>query len=283
MKKIFFCLVVLICMNSLPPLMNNNLEAKETEKDLFSRSNKLIKISLGYIKLKKYGMAELALNSAYQMAKNIEEPLSQATILYEITDKYIMLNKNLKALRVARSIEFGDVRCDAFSNIAYSYVEQGEFNKAIAIAKKIEDNFTKALWLYKAVNKLTEQGLYEEAVKMATAINSQYPIFNDLINAQVCTKKMSKIDDYVTDMQFSSKIQSLNDPYSKARELVDAADRYFSVILFEPAKKLLSEAVLISKDINPESLRKDILYKKDIVSNKINNFQKYYRLNDDKD
>lgn len=260
----------------------NNLEAGKITKGLFLKSRSLVKISLGYVKLKKYGMANAALGAAYKIALNMDEQFSRAIILYEITDKYIILNKNQDALRVAEAIEFADVKYDAFSNIAYRYVEQGKFNTATDIVKKIKDNFTKALWLYKTVNKLTEIGLYEEAVKMTKAINSQRPIYSDLINVQVCTKKMLKIDNSLTDIKFEPQSKSLNEPYQEARRLIDAADQYFSVILYEPAKALLSKAVLISKDIKQESLRKDVLFMKDIVNGKINNFQKYYKLNYEK-
>ena len=269
-EKIFRCITIFIYISIVIVSPRNNLEAGKITKGLFLKSSSLVKISLGYVKLKKYGMANAALGAAYKIALNMDEQFSRTIILYEITDKYIILNKNQDALRVAEAIEFADVKYDAFSNIAYRYVEQGKFNTATDVVKKIKDNFTKALWLYKIVNKLTEIGLYEEAVKMTKAINSQRPIYSDLI------------DNSLTDIKFEPQSKSLNEPYQEARRLIDAADQYFSVILYEPAKALLSKAVLISKDIKQESLRKDVLFRKDIVNGKINNFQKYYKLNYEK-
>lgn len=282
-KRALCYLAAAVYINLSVFCIKDSVQAQGREKELFSRPNALVKASLVYIKLKNYDKAEKALDAAYRIADKIDEQLSRAIILSEIADKYIMLDKNEKAFKIAGVIAFADVREDAFTKVAYRYIEQSEYKKALEAASRIESPFAQALALYKMVNRLTDIGLYEEAIKIAKVMGSSRVMVNKLVTLQIHLKKALKRDNDLVKRQLLPQSKSLAEPYLKAKELVAAAQQYLSLILYEPAKNILSLATLIAEDIKPESLKKDILYKIGITYGRIRGFEEKYKITDDKE
>ena len=113
MKKIFFCLTVLIYINLSAACLKANAETQPRDKEFFFKSDTLIKICLHYIHSKDYKSAGKALETAYKIAKEIKEPYAREIIFNEIVNKYILIDEFENALRIAQHLQFSDIQSEA--------------------------------------------------------------------------------------------------------------------------------------------------------------------------
>lgn len=274
----FYKIISFLVLSSFLLCFTQNSSAEIKPKDPFFKSDILISTCLKYIKLKDYNKVQRALEAAYRLSGEIEEPLSRAVILNEITDKYTMLGENEKAFGVAQLIGFEDVRYGAFSNIALRCIELGEYRKATAVLKSIKDDFAKAAALYKIVNKLIDLGLYAEAVRIVKTTVDSEAFCHQLVRLQICTRKLLKEDYEQANRQFLQNCPTIKDPYRHSQALVEAAEQCFASVLYEPAKKILSRAVLVAETIDAEPKRNESLHMIELENKKIINFEKNYEI-----
>jgi hypothetical protein len=230
----------------------NNAEAKTLNNGYFAKSSTLIRICLGYIRLKNYNKAEKALDSGYKIAQKMDESFSRNILLNEVTDKYILLAKYEKALKAAKGLEFQDVRSAASSKIAYHYVEIGDYKKTIDLIKQIKDPLLKAMLLYKIVNRLNDLELYDESIEiLADTMDSPY-LTEKLVIVQSLERKMLKRNREISYVPEVNPLLSPEQKYSEAGRLALIAKKYFALKLYQPAREVLFRAGLISREITDE-------------------------------
>lgn len=274
-KKYFYN--IFFCINLFVFLTQANSYAQE--KGDFLKADKLIRISVGYIKLKNYDHALKALGSAYRMAVRLDEPLSRSIILNEIADKYIILGMPESALGVSKEIKFSDIQAGILSKIAYKYAASGEYKKAARIARNIEDYFPRALLLYRITNDLTEVGSYELAIEMARAIAHSSSIVKKFIGVQIMDKIMTRKGEKKATRHLLLSFKEYDNPYNECRRLIDIAGRYFYPRrMYEHSKDILSRAIVIAQNVNSDSFRRDLLERIGGLYKEINDFEdKLYR------
>jgi tetratricopeptide (TPR) repeat protein len=274
MKKAIFCLVVSLFLSSFILYPGVDAGAQLQDKDLFYRADLLIKISLRYIKLKDFRAADKSLKAACKIAEKIEEPYSRGIILFELADKYLLINNFKDTYKLAKLIEFTDVRSEAAAKIAYKYAELKDYAAAQETIKQIEDPFSKANALYKIVNMLTDSELYDEAIKITKGTEDSYSVIEELVIAQILGRKFSPRDSGQIANLGQDNFNSTEELYGKFKNLVEIADRYFGISLFEPAKRILGRAAVIAGRINLRSLRQDALQKIKTANDRIAVFEK---------
>ena len=273
MNKVFF-LAVLVFANLFAYCPEAGAKGEPKDEELFFKSNTLIKISLHYIKPKNYNNAEKALNAAYKIARKIKEPYSREIVLFELSDKYLLLNNTENAYKVAKVIEFSDVQSEAFAKIAYKYAELGKYSEASEITKQINNPFSKAKALYKIVNKLTDLELYDQAIKIAKETEDSTAVIKELVSVQILANRLLIEDHDLIFEQYLTNLSHPNGLHRKSSELIEVADRYLELYLFELAKKILVIAATISQRIDSQSIRQDTLQRIEVIRNKISKFEK---------
>lgn len=274
MKKLFLCLATSLYLTSFIFCLRVNAGNQLQDKDFFHRSDTLVKISLHYIKLKDYANAEKPLKAACKIAEKIKEPYSREIILFELSDKYLQINNLEVAYKLAKLIEFSDVKSEVIAKIAYKYTELGDYTSAQKVTKQIEDPFSKAKALYKIVNRLTDLELYNEAIKITKGTEDSHSVIKEVVVVQILERRFVPVglDSLVRPGQ-----DSFNNPdelYIKSKNLVETANQYFGIYLFEPAKRILHRAAIIAGRIGIQSLRQDVLQKIEVANGKIYGFEK---------
>ncbi len=274
MKKAFYCLALLVYINLFTVCLKVNAETHPQHKDLFFKADTLIKISLHFIKLKDYDKAENALKAAYKVVREIKEPYSREIVLFELSDKYLLINKTENAFKIAKIIEFPDVQSEAFAKISYKYAELGDYTLASKITKQIKDPFSKAKALYRIVNKLTDLELYDQAIKIAKETEDSKDVIKELVLVQILANRLHLVN---LDLIVDQNLSNLSNPdglYRRSRVLTEVADKYLDLCLYELPKKILARATLIATRIGQQSLRQDAFQKIEGLNNKISEFEK---------
>lgn len=274
MKKDFFYLTVLAYISLCAVCLKANAETLPPDKELFFKSDTLIKISLRYIQLQDHNKAEKALDAAFKIAKEIKDPYSRGIVLFELSDKFLLLDDTENAYQVAKAIEFSDVQSETLVKIAYKYAELEKFALATRVTKEIKDPFSKARAFYKIVNKLTDLELYDQAIKFAKEAEDSQAVIEEFVTVQFLANRLLKENhDLIVDQHLINLIYP-NELYRKSKELTKVAAQYFNLYLFELAKKILVRAATIAQKIDSQSLREDVLQRIEEIRNKISKFEK---------
>lgn len=282
MKKIFY-FIAIICLNSASVFAKESIYVQEKTGDLFLKASFFVEMAMDYINLREPDRARAALAFAYKECRGLDEPLAASVILYEICDKYVMLQDLEKAYKIATNLGFDDVKYNALVKIVYGYVELNEFKRAEEISKEIKDPFLKAMLLYNIANRLTSAGGYEETLKFAGILARASNEITKLIAIQVMTRRYPKQDIEEINKEFLSQIDSLEDSHYATLELIYTAQRYFAFRLFEPAKLILSRAALTAQKTQPESLKEDLLEKIGEFHDRIKKFEESLDVIDESD
>lgn len=238
---------------SNPEPLTYVLSIAERIKEPSSKFEALIEIATAYTELGENKKAKSILSEALDIAQNIKNQFSKAIFLSKLIDRYISLNEDEKALDIAKNIEFSDSRSDALVKIVNGYIQQGQYKKAQELTESIDEEFSKALALCKLINNFKKQELYEETLKIKKIIEKSSAKVKNLIPI-ILMKETSKVRENLIVEFLTLKL-----PVRISRALIVMGKKYISLKLYESAKHILSQAILVSKNIKEASIKSETL------------------------
>lgn len=94
---------------------------------------------------------------------------------------------------------------------------------------------------------------------------------------QILDKNMLKKIEHLNIKEYSFGEVSSQGDYRKVKGLIDSAEEYCSLAFYIQTMKILFRASLLANQISEESLKQDMLYRIQIVHDRISRFEKALR------
>jgi len=226
----------------------------ENMSDPYSRAQALLSASRYCGRIKDYKKAQNFLEDAVAAASGIKDHFSKAIISTDILNQCLQLNDPDKALKIADTMEFKECKGDALVRVLNYFLKNKRYEDAFKLANTIEEPFSRALAFYDLINYFIAFGLYDNAFKVKEVAENS-PQLHKMLKIIAMRNEIDRLGRGVYTYDFIL----INHPAVKSLILIRMAKKSIAEDYPEGAKKILFEALNLTKNMYSGVMKSDIL------------------------